>query len=207
MALLLAASTAVAGTIVGSVHDFSGAGWSGGAICTPCHNQGNSANSLVPGMGQWNHQINMGQSYMLYSSTTLKSAAVTEIGIRSKLCLSCHDGTIAVDSFSGRTGSQFITSANNIGTNLKNDHPIGMVYDQTLAGQNPTLFNPVSAQVTIGAADMAITDSINNLLLYDGKMECVSCHDVHNNFTVGTTGLLLMSTSGNGSICTACHNK
>jgi predicted CXXCH cytochrome family protein len=46
------------------------------------------------------------------------------------------------------------------------------------------------------------------MLLYGGKMECDSCHDVHNTFTVGGLGSGLVKVDPSGSkICLACHNK
>ena len=206
-ALLLAVPAAVAGSIMGSPHDFTAFNWSGGQVCIACHNPQNS-NPTVTVAPQWNHTLST-TSYTLYSTPTLK-ASVGQPGMRSKLCLSCHDGTVAVDSFGGAVGggnSQYISNANKVGTSLKDDHPISFVYDTTLANLNGTLFDPSSKSVTIGSGTTTKTGSIGSLLLFDGgQLECSSCHDVHNKYTVGTTGLLKVA-AASSALCVACHNK
>jgi hypothetical protein len=202
--LLLALRPAVAGSIIGSAHDFTVYNWSGGQVCVACHDPHN-ANTSVTVAPQWNHALST-QTYAVYTSSSLK-AAIGQPGMRSKLCLSCHDGTVAVDSFGGVTGSQYISSANNIGTTLKDDHPIGFLYDTALANLNGTLNDPSATSVTIGSGGTTQTGTIASLLLYDGgQLECSSCHDVHNKYTVGTTGLMKIASAGS-AICKACHNK
>jgi hypothetical protein len=202
-ALLLTVQPAVAGSIMGSAHDFTAYNWSGGQVCIACHNPQN-ANTSVTVAPQWNHTLSS-QTYTLYATTSLK-ANIGQPGMRSKLCLSCHDGTVAVDSFGGVTGSQYIRNINNIGTALKDDHPIGFLYDTALANLNGTLFDPSTKSVTIGSGGTTQTGTIASLMLYGGQLECSSCHDVHNKYTAGTTGLMKLASTGS-AICVACHNK
>lgn len=215
-ALAAAAAPVGAGVIAGSAHDFTATG-SGGStwnvagatqqVCVICHTP-HQASTTTTAAALWNH-ANTTQTYTLYSSTTMK-ATLAQPGPSSKLCLSCHDGTVAVDSFGGATGTHSIstTSRRNLGaTALNDDHPIGFTYDAALATSNGSLFDPASKVVTIGSSPSK-SDTITNVLLYSGKMECSSCHDVHNTFTVGAngTGMVKISTSGS-AICLACHNK
>jgi len=202
--LLLQAQSALAGTLAGSAHDFTVYNWSGGQMCIVCHNP-QSANASVTAAPQWNRKLSE-QSYATYSSPSLK-ANIGQPGMRSKLCLSCHDGTVAVDSFGGVAGTQYIKRGNRIGITLKYDHPIGFVYDTALANLNGTLFDPRSKSVTIGSGGTTQTGTIASLLLYDGGLlECSSCHDVHNKYTSGTTGLMKVDATGS-LICMVCHNK
>lgn len=201
--LQLAAFSVHSGTITGSAHDFSSKAWSGGRICIACHAPHNTDTS-VSDAPLWNHK-NSTQVYTLYSSPTLK-ATVGQPSGGSKLCLSCHDGTVAVDSFGGTTGSTMISSVNNLGSTLKDDHPIGFTYDTALATANGSLWDPASKQVTIGSGTQTKAGSLNSVLLYGGKMECDSCHDVHNTFTAATSGLIKVSQNGS-ALCLACHNK
>jgi predicted CXXCH cytochrome family protein len=113
---------------------------------------------------------------------------------------------VALDSFGGVTGAQYITPANNIGTTLKDDHPIGLSYNTALAAQNGTLFDPSTKTVTIGSGGTLKTGTVDSIMLFSGQMECSSCHDVHNKFTADTTGLIKVSSTGS-AICAACHNK
>lgn len=201
----LFSSQASAGTITGSAHDFTSKAWSGGRICVACHTPHKSDTS-VAAAPLWNHS-NSSASYTLYSSPTLK-ATITQPGGSSKLCLSCHDGTVAVNSFGGVTGTTMISAANNLGTNLKSSHPIGFTYNTTLATSNGSLHDPTTKNVTIGSGTQTKTGSINSVLLYGGQMECGSCHDVHNTFTVGGAGTGLVKVDQSGSkICLSCHNK
>lgn len=203
--LLLATAPALAGTITGSAHDFSAQAWSGGRICVACHAPHKTDTSITDAP-LWNH-ANSTVSYTLYSSPTM-NATVTQPGGGSKLCLSCHDGTVAVNSFGGVTGTTMISAANNVGSNLKASHPIGFTYNTALATSNGSLFDPATKTVTIGSGTQTKTGSLNSVLLYGGKMECDSCHDVHNTFTVGSAGTGLVKVDQAGSkVCLACHNK
>jgi predicted CXXCH cytochrome family protein len=202
---VLTACPVSAGTITGSAHDFTSSAWSGGRICVACHAPHKSDTSVADAP-LWNHASTTA-SYTLYSSPTLK-ATITQPGGSSKLCLSCHDGTVAVNSFGGVTGTTMISTTNNLGTNLKSSHPIGFTFDSALATSNGSLHDPSSKSVTIGSGAQTKTGTINSVLLYGGKLECGSCHDVHNTFTVGGSGTGLVKVDQSGSkICLSCHDK
>jgi hypothetical protein len=203
--LLLAALPALAGTITGSAHDFTGQAWSGGRICVACHAP-HKTDTTTTDAPLWSH-ANSTATYTLYSTPTM-NATVTQPGGGSKLCMSCHDGTVAVNSFGGVTGTTMISAANNLGTNLKGSHPIGFTYNTALATADGSLHDPSTKTVTIGSGTQTRTGTVNAMLLYGGKMECDSCHDVHNTFTVGGLGTGLVKVDPSGSkICLACHNK
>jgi hypothetical protein len=210
--LLLTAQLAFAGTLAGSKHDFSTQSWNPSQkVCVVCHAPHNS-NLTISDAPLWNHTNSSLASYTLYSSVTTK-AVIGQPGNTSKLCLSCHDGTVAIDSFGGTVGSVTIgtgytgaKATTNMGSTLKDDHPIGFPYDTTLVTANGSLFDPTATTVTIGTSPTK-TGKVSDLMLYSGKVECSSCHDVHNTFTVGTTGMLKMAAGGATHICAACHNK
>ena len=205
--LLVVAQFGVAGTITGSAHDFTSSAWSGGRICIACHTPHN-ADTSVTDAPLWNHR-NSTATYTLYASATFNAGGtIGQPSGLSKLCLSCHDGTVAVDSFGGTTGSTNITARNNMGTSLSDDHPIGFVYNTALATADGSLHDPTTKSVTIGSGGQTKTGSIASVMLYNNKLECSSCHDVHNTFTVGGagTGLVKVATAGS-AICLACHNK
>ena len=179
-------------------------------ICVMCHAPHN-ATSDGP---LWNHAMSAVASYKLYgSSSTL--ATIGQPGPISKLCLSCHDGTVAILSFGGNTGGMTLidaagaTARSVIGQDLSNDHPSGFAYDAALVAKDPTKLKPTSTPVTIGASSTRL-GTIATMLLDGGtKMECSSCHDVHNKFTVATLsgrGLLKVGTVGS-ALCLTCHIK
>lgn len=203
-ATVFAVQAAVAGSIVASKHDFTAAGtqggtaWSGGQICLPCHAPHNNLNAA--GTLLWNHASTT-STFTLYSSPTMDSPTA-QPGGTSKLCLSCHDGTVALDSFGGATGTTLLTGAAKLGIDLSNDHPISMAYNPTV---DPAL-KATTTSTTIGSGASTKTGPISSLLLYAGNVECSSCHDVHNTYTAGTTGLLKISNAAS-ALCLTCHIK
>lgn len=202
---LMSAGITSAGTIVGSVHDLSGNGWSGGEICVVCHTPHNGDSTDGP---LWNHQITTA-THTMYTSTTLDGTPLgTDVTGISKLCLSCHDGTVAIDSFGGVTGNSTIQNPNAIlGTDLTNDHPISITYDDALATLDGGLAVPSTTNVTIGDTSQK-TGTIATLLVPGGELQCSSCHDVHNKFAVAATPLLRISNVTNPSgLCLTCHTK
>lgn len=205
---LLTAGVANAGTIVGTLHDMSASGFTGGQICVVCHTPHNS-DTTVTEAPLWNHAVTA-QTFAMYSSPTFNATQDAQPTGASKLCLSCHDGVTAVDSFGGAVGTLLITGTKNLGTDLTNDHPISILYDTALSVADPGLYDPAVATVTIGAGgDKTLTGTVAALMLPNGKVQCSSCHDVHNNFvgiTVDDQPLLKVSKAGS-AICLTCHNK
>lgn len=200
----LLVTQAVAGEITGSVHDFTADAWSGGRICVACHTPHNSDTS-VDDAPLWNHTLSTA-TYTLYDSPTL-DATMNQPGGSSKLCLSCHDGTVAIDSFGGNTGTTMMPTENNLTTNLKSSHPIGFTYDTALATTDGSLFDPASKNVTIGTGSQTKTGTINEVMLFGGQLECGSCHDVHNTYTAAGSDSLVIVDEAGSAICLTCHNK
>jgi predicted CXXCH cytochrome family protein len=184
--------------IAGSDHDFSGETWNpGGEICEVCHTPHNAVTGLTAPL--WNHEVSTA-TYTLYTSTVSPSfdATASQPDGTSKLCLSCHDGTVAMDNFGGQTGgTDFMTGDHLLGTDLSNDHPISFTYDTALATTDGGLFDPATASSGLGS-------TIASDLLLANKVQCSSCHDVHNGS--GVAKLLVKSNAGS-ALCLTCHNK
>lgn len=179
-AVLVLAPSASAG-IASSAHDFSGETWnSAGEICNTCHTPHNSQS--VADAPLWNHTITSA-TYTVYTSATLQGTPGQPGGV-SKLCLSCHDGTVALDSYGGETASTSITGTALLGENLSNDHPVSITY-----GGNEMVAEATAETLTP---------------LWGSKVECASCHDVHN--VDGNTYLLRIDNSGS-NLCLNCHAK
>ncbi|MBI5095243.1 MAG: cytochrome C [Candidatus Hydrogenedentes bacterium] len=212
IALLLqvAVTSPVLGGISQSHHDYSRAGWSGGEICIVCHTPHN-ANTTVADAPLWNREVSTA-TYTVYTSSTLNALPGQPSG-SSKLCLSCHDGTIAVDSFAGKTGTRF-ADFGNFGTDLSRHHPISFAYDSALASEDGKLHNPATKDSGLGG-------TIETDLLVDGQLECTSCHDVHvSRHSAGCAGchagsghpfttrsLSLRKSNAGSALCLTCHAK
>lgn len=192
-ALILSSAQAA---ITGSAHDFSTASWNfSGEICQPCHTP-HDANLDVEGAPLWNRQTTTA-TFDLYSSPTFDgSATIGQPSGTSKLCMSCHDGTVALDNYGGFTGGNNFAFLQ-VGTDLRNDHPVSFTYDSTLASADPELYDPTTQSSGLGS-------TIHVDLLHEGRLECSSCHDVHN--SSGSDYLLVKSNEGS-ALCLTCHNK
>lgn len=184
--------------ITGSGHDFSGQTWNtSGEICLPCHTPHNASATYKP---LWNHAVTTA-TYTIYSNGTIQ-ATIGQPDGSSKLCLSCHDGTVALENFGGTTtGTHFLTSADPeyLGNDLSNDHPVSFTYNTALSTSDGELYDPAVKEV--GAAG---SGTIQNRWLESDKMQCSSCHDVHN--TAAIAKMLRKSNSGS-ALCLTCHNK
>lgn len=194
-----------------SHHDFSGAEWSGGEYCKPCHTPHN-ANMEVAGSPLWNHEVTHAD-FQLYTSSTLNSEPNPPTG-HSKLCLSCHDGTVAIDNHSGFTGGTYYVTFGNLTTDLSDDHPISFAYNATLASNDAGLYDPSTTLSGLGG-------TIEEDLLQDGNLECTSCHDAHIsrntegcvgchqviNGNMVTISLSLKIPLEGSTLCLTCHNK
>jgi len=198
-----------AGTIVGTAHDLSANGFSGGEICVVCHTPHDSDTTVVEAP-LWNHTLTT-VTFDMYASDSLDAIQDAQPTGTSRLCLSCHDGVTAIDSFGGNTGTIVMGGAPAVGLDgLTNDHPISIAYDTALSTVDPGLHDPATTTVTIGAGgDKTRTGTVDELMLSAGKVQCSSCHDVHNNFVgTGTNDQPFLKVSKAGSqICLTCHDK
>lgn len=206
------------GTIRNSKHDFSNTGGGGiwgsadeSRICIFCHTPHNAQNVVAAPL--WNREVTH-NAYQLYTSATL-DAPLDQPSGASALCLSCHDGSIAIDAFVNGAqgapsmmalgdvyfpGSPFGEGGANIGGNfggiiqndLTNDHPVSFVYDDALAAADGELRAPAELPA--------------ELHMPSGRVECSTCHDVHNSAAVPGTKLLRLPKIGS-ALCLACHLK
>lgn len=206
--------------IVGSPHDFtdnanigksavivdevSATGWNYRAeVCRVCHaphdkGRTNYTNGLL-----WNH-LASSAAYTMYDSPTLDGVQDVGPGGSSKLCLSCHDGSVALDTFDSHagatpTGSSMITVYGNtslpVATNLNGTHPISITYNNVAdTGLNDPAVATMADGVTV------------QKYLPNGKVECSSCHDVHDKKAVAGTHLL-RKVNTTSELCLTCHNK
>jgi predicted CXXCH cytochrome family protein len=191
---LIGLPTAAFAVITDSAHDLSGQTYTT-EICNVCHTPHNG-DTTVTTAPLWDHTETTA-SFTIYSSTTLNASVGAPSGV-SKLCLSCHDGSVAIDAFGGNaTPTTNMTGAALVGTDLKNDHPISFTYNTALANDDGGLWDP-------SAVDSGPDSTIDADLLFAGQLECASCHDVHNE-----TGLpnLLQVTNVDSELCLTCHNK
>ena len=201
--------------IVGTAHDLSSTGLNkvttASNVCVFCHSIHNSASpsqSLIP---NWNRTTTTTtfQMYNASVSATLKGSVDTQPTGPSLACLSCHDGTVAMGSLlnapvgGGQTtytsiaggvsnASGKMTGVNVVGPNLTGDHPISITYQDNLN------------------TGLKVATTLTGVKLYPNnatgsKVQCGSCHDVHNYGTLGANAPFLRVTMVNSALCASCH--
>lgn len=232
----MAVSSGAYAGIVGSKHDLGSGGQGQGAggtqeVCVFCHTP-HGADTGAPAP-LWNKNLADPANYVgsRYSDlgTSSLDGAEAPVGSVSLSCLSCHDGTQAMDvviNAPGRGGynsggaslggGSAMTGFTNLGTDLRNDHPVSIQYaggacqgttadcDPAAGGGDPDFevaqylgANGGYWWVDTGIAG-AGTREKTDMILYTRNdfagaagqgpsVECASCHDPHNNDSFNAT--------------------
>jgi len=221
-------------------------------VCVFCHTpHGANTSAKTP---LWNRASAPDNTYTRYTSSSLDANTIAD-GFRAQpggsslLCLSCHDGMIALGNVNvlngksspptvaGLTGTMATLGAGsgsntgftrNLGTDLSNDHPISITYNNALALQDNEL-----ARLSTAAPAQRDVDTTGTLIgirssgykpllpleptsaLGAGQVQCATCHDPHttkdrflrlNRFQTTLAPGAAFS-QANDQICLACHRK
>jgi len=248
-----------------------------GEVCVYCHTPHGANTKLAAPL--WNRTFK-GNTYKTYADlgTSTLTQPVGQPGINSLTCLSCHDGTTAIDSIINMPGSggynQSQETAQNkgfldawtgggggglaghfplgdpgesvtcmmchssvgsgvgttlaadlavvkIGTDLSNDHPVGIRFPMDAFAVDNVDFNVPKKVGNLVFFDSDGNDRMDprNVRLYQTngvyRVECASCHDPHGvpsngPGTVFNPTFLRVANNipGNGSaLCLTCHTK
>ncbi len=209
--LTLMAGSAFGLTIVNSKHDLSSGSTTTGPkvsgvgstdqVCVFCHTPHSAAAAGFAPL--WNRTTV--EATAVYTGVDIQ-ATITLAGVNSSdapLCLSCHDGASLTDALvnpPNRATAPLnnlanITNANaNLGTDLRDDHPVGFNYDGAAA---------LDAEIDTRAQAISEVSGINFYGANTNIMWCSSCHDVHDN----TYGAFLLTINSASKLCLACHIK
>jgi predicted CXXCH cytochrome family protein len=230
-AVMLLPSTGQAAIgIVGSAHDFyvNTNAWINGTtpwltgsrtnVCGECHIIHTAPD---PKNGPlWIHTPSS-QTYKTYDqagSDTFDALGLTvTLGSSSKACLSCHDGTVAINDQTTLIGGGLSTTTNKIvgGTpvfatdviipvnnnDLTHMHPIGVSYTAAAAALpsgelKATTTSFPGTSLTVGTQLKGVNKTI----------ECSSCHDIHRTRgNAPNSGIYTVASGQN--LCLGCHNK
>ena len=222
-------------TLLGSTHDFSSSGaagnystmgiatfvWGGETNtyqnpCQVCHIPHKAAAYSAANAPLWNHATatNATTKYVTYDqagSSHFNALGLGSLTLGSSVaCLSCHDGSIAVNQSYGKTS---FNGNGGVGTNapswsietvggstdLTHMHPIGVSYSSAKS-VDPDL-----------QATPALNSGTTFARMLKGPqqtVECASCHDIHR--TIGASATVshsLIVDLNNGALCITCHNK
>lgn len=194
-------------------------------ICVFCH----TPHTALTDAPLWNRSMSAA-SYQLFTSLTLlspTSPAIQPDG-DSRLCLSCHDGTIAVGSvvniggaastisMQGVSGGGELppSSPSYVGTDLSGHHPVSIELNSALVVDKNTqcLDGIVSWKVCIPSGGSAVKlRQTDNTYPFGGVppvqgVQCTSCHDPHKDPNPPNTAFLRIGDRINtDQLCTSCH--
>jgi len=174
-------------------------------VCVFCHTPHNAN----PAPQLWNHMTSGAQIYGTYGSSSFDAGAISgtfntfagraagQPTGSTRLCLSCHDGTIALGSTVnngtialGGTAGGFVPASVSLGSDLSNDHPVSFAR------------NPADTETRDPATgDRVATERGTSFV------QCVSCHDAHVENPDQTTRKFLVKSNIRSAICTTCHVK
>lgn len=209
-----------------------------GEICVFCHTPHAARTDITAPL--WNKPAT-GSSYQTYDSTTM-DGEVLLVGSVSIACLTCHDGTQAMDAVINEPGSGLGDdgdlnalgvmppfSSATLGTDLRDDHPIGVQY----GGYDPGTGNKIDSdfkgageglQTELGPlgtnrwwVDVTVVGTPGvrdktDMILYTRNnggsnqpfVECASCHDPHEG---GGSPNFMRIDNANSNVCLSCHVK
>ena len=208
----IASAPALAG-IAGTKHDFTATGGSPipgvTQLCSTCH----VPHRPVVNTPLWGHALS-NETYMLYNqnpdykptASIYNPSPETFDGTPTRLCLSCHDGTVAVAgnvalSASNQSWMMYnngpVTApagSGQVNKGLMGSHPVGVTLGSMHGkGNCMTCHNTHSSGVW----------TKTTLKFYKNKtVQCTTCHNPH--MKVPDTKFLAMSNSGS-AMCQTCH--
>lgn len=198
-------------------------------VCIFCHTpHGGSLDGPL-----WNRNL-PGHGFTHYTSATLSSAvgpATRSVGAASLLCLSCHDGSIALNrtlnnSLSGPPtiggGDTFMAFfAGILGALIGNAPPFEVERHDLLTDDHPISFSYQSSQEALPEKLHSAAAAMAAGVRFFGtgyQVECSSCHDPHVNYDsfIPESGdataderyrPFLITVNTGSALCLACHNK
>ena len=188
-------------TITGTGHDLSTGSAKGPNVCLYCH----IPHMSNPSLGLWSHQVSNSQ-YQMYDSSVSTTYAEGPSSISttkpspSRLCMSCHDGTVALGAVNFTSAplptAKTLTAADTFGTNLQSSHP--MAFDQW--NRDNTMLSQLFTSNPRATANVKVQ-------LWNGRIECTTCHEPHTpNLDPQRSSMFLSLNNANGALCLSCHD-
>ena len=173
-------------------------------VCVFCHTPHDASTTTLAPL--WNRELPAENQYQMYQSPNFNAKVPNAPNMptgASRICLSCHDGTLALNRYGGpalgnKGAAKFLTGKANLTTDLRDDHPISFLYDDVLA---------ISAHLVPPAT---LTGRVK--LDGSGYVQCTSCHNAHDN----EFGNFLVMNNGDATkpgynpalpspLCVTCH--
>ena len=189
----------ITGDVLG-VHDLGPGGKShvAGArtdSCSYCH----APHSGLK-VGLWNQKLTTAQ-YDMYKSQTEKNTGVQPaLASDSNMCLSCHDGTVAVGDTVVYGQVTTVGTMNTVDVfasdKMQSSHPFSL---------GPQIKDNIHLVSTLSASGKT-GDTSGAVKLVGGTVECTSCHNPHVQAKDQVSQKFLVKDGSGGQLCLSCHD-
>jgi predicted CXXCH cytochrome family protein len=193
--------------IIGSSHDLTTSSSRG--VCYYCH----APHHVQPIQGLWSHKVTS-SNYTFYDnkvSTTYQEGAPNmslTTPTPSRLCLSCHDGSVALGEIQMANGSTSTWP-----TSIKDADSSNPSLETVGANADLTASHPFSFDSWVQDNDMrselfstpAHTGS-PNVRLWNGRIECTTCHEPHRQNLDNIRQEFLSTDNAYSALCLDCHD-
>lgn len=171
-------------------------------ICKFCH----VPHTAVVNEPLWGHALSNAQ----YKTPEIRRKSGSTVAPQpdgaSRLCLSCHDGTVAIGNVhgSGRSismsGDARITPGRKgyIGTDLSGSHPVSVVIPETPDPEDAADTSVLPRSIIESKGSVRLDPS--------GRIQCTTCHDPHSDsyYKQGSTPHFFVKPTVT-EVCLACH--
>jgi len=208
-----------------------------GRVCAFCHTPHHALSDTTGGLATylplWSHSLTSQTTYIPYFTPTVNVDLSNELQGPTILCMSCHDGAIAVDQhYSNGLNSTKLADDTFGGTaiglagaggasSLDNDHPIGFLYSEAVTNHPGDIRDPgthFSDATDIPGLPAGLNAGAKTIgdQLTAGFMTCATCHDVHNKDNVANSyndagakrrNYFLLGDQNKSAFCLTCHVK
>lgn len=180
--------------------------------CLSCHDGQTAIDSVInmPGPGRYRASQATGVDLAFLNTWSNPSGVGPGVHANMTECMSCHSASAGVVGAGATDFRAFV-----LGTDLRDDHPVGVRYP--LNGSNPDFknTNATFANVRYFDGNGNNRPDRNEIRLYDtgdgAEVECASCHDPHGVPSGGpgsvfNPSFLRIANTGS-ALCLACHTK
>jgi len=179
-------------------------------ICKFCH----TPHTAQPASPLWNRR-DSGRLYVKYWSPTLDAygpGAAPPVQGSSRLCLGCHDGTVALGDVAQGGPIRMRPGADRVahrpdgpgfsGTDFSGSHPISFRVTQALIARN----NAKGEELPLKPL-AAMRSDPDVKLDKQGRIQCTTCHDPHKDASRERSGAPFWRKPTWEGVCLVCHEE
>jgi hypothetical protein len=179
-------------------------------VCLSCHDGQQAVDAIMNMPGSGRYQATPDSTFLNSWNNSRGTDATIHIGLNQNPaigCLACHSSSAG---FVGAGAADFRIAA--IGTDLRDDHPVGVRFPTTNGtGTDWKTPNSNAAGTKFFDEDADGRMDKGEIRLYgaNASVECGSCHDPHGVVTSGSTfnATFLRKPNAGSAVCLTCHSK